>query len=270
MSLVLCMLCSMKNIMDEIKLSTTILKQLAPVHLFTCWPVHLFIAIILLYVNHACKVSPDHGCTRHGAAQRPCCVGVKVCNEYWAGFQSSWCWGPTESQSRAGTRTTIASCCPSWTTRSPATSSTASTRRMHKVTSGSSYHGPPTSLRYASVHDLQHVLTWANAWMVARWQSQVCLPKRMELILAVKTTHACRLNQSSSNGFLIDQSGWPCQARRLSHQTLHSGPVYKLVSSVSPDHSSSRASRSDVCRSNRRCCTLPRVPQWRKNLAAAT
>lgn len=156
----------------EIKHSIRIFKQLAPVH--------LFIAIILLHVNLECpwllpKVSPDDGCTRHRTVQRPCCIwGLRYVTSDWAGFQSSWCWGPTESRKRAGTRITTASCCPSWTTMSPATSYTASTRRMHRVTSGSSYHGPPTSLRYAFVHGLQKVLILANAWIVARWQSQVC------------------------------------------------------------------------------------------------
>lgn len=41
------------------------------------------------------------------------------------------------------------SCFLSWTTRSPATSYTASTPRMHRATNGSSYHGLLTSLQYA-------------------------------------------------------------------------------------------------------------------------
>ncbi len=77
---------------------------------------------------------------------------TEVCHEYWSDFQSSWCWGPTESQKRAGTRSMIAVCFPSCTTRSPATSYTASTPRMHRATSGSSYHGLLISLQYVLPH----------------------------------------------------------------------------------------------------------------------
>lgn len=135
----------------KLKTRLTIFHELAPVHLFVCSPVCLFtwspVHLSTCSSVHLFLCPP----IRLFTCSRVCHSGVEVCNEvcneYWAGFQSSWCWGPTESPTRAGTRTTTASCCPSWTTRSPATSSTGWTPRTLRATSGSSYHGPPTSLR---------------------------------------------------------------------------------------------------------------------------
>lgn len=103
-------------------------------------------------------VSSNVYCTCLCSAKGMLHIGVKVCDEYWSDFQSSWSWEPTESQKKAGTRIMITSCFLSWTTRSPATSYTASTPRMHRAMSGSSYHGLLTSLQYAVPHILHHIL----------------------------------------------------------------------------------------------------------------
>lgn len=84
-------------------------------------------------------------------------IGEMVCDDYWVDFQSSWSWGPTGSQRGAGTRITTTSCFLCWMTRSPATSCTASTPRMHWAMSGSSSHGLLTSLRYI-VLDILHYI----------------------------------------------------------------------------------------------------------------
>lgn len=128
-------------------------------------------------VSSNCSICPVKGLQQ---------TGVKVCDEYWADFQSSWWWGPTESRKRAGTRNMTTSCFLSWTTRSPATSCTALTPRMHRATSGSSYRGLLTSLRYVFVLKL-HTHTHTS---VVRWKAtHILICKDLKKYLLILCLH---------------------------------------------------------------------------------